>query len=312
MKKLFVAIIPALLITFLVVYSSCNDVPVDGTSTENSQSDNSLSSVKEDNSQSNVLSTDGKDSRTGSDPGINITDAAPQCGVFIGPSPATVYIQQGTQYTYTYSASAAVVYSPTFTLRYLNILDNGNFVSVINNWTSGTCGSPAVTSWSNYGQGTISLGGGFHKISAHLRYSCVIGGQPVNIDDTVHTSVNVVVLTIPSTPYVSFSTIGQPPSRRPYLTWTASSPNVTGYVIQRRNYPNGEFQDFASVNGSTLSFTDNSITVVTHRYDLVYYNVEYRVRAVNQIGSSGYQAPSYEWYKHGCYSYTLGYICDIE
>ncbi len=311
MKKLFAAIIPALLITFLVVYSSCNDVPVEGTSSESLQPDNGSSTSQTEESPNSTLLTDGKNSQPRSEE-PNLTDAAPACGVTIGPGPGTVYIPAGTQYTYTYGASAAVVYSPTFTLRYLNILDNGSFVTVINNWTIGTCGSPAVTSWSNYGQGTISLGGGFHKISAHLRYSCVIGGQPVNIDDTVHTSINVIALTIPSTPSVMFSTIGQPPARRPYLTWTASTPNVTSYVIQRRYYPNGQFQDFASVNGSTLSFTDNSITVVTNRYDHVYYNVEYRVRAVNSIGSSGYQAPSYEWYKHGCYSYTLGYICAEE
>lgn len=314
MKRLIATIIPVFLITFLIIYSSCNEAPVEGTSSnssENLKSDNNSSSINDNESQSGVLSTDGKNFQTGSESEPNLTDAAQPCGFGMGPG-GTVYVTAGSNYTFNYSAWAAIPYSPTFTSRSLNILRNGAFVTLINNWTQGTCGNPLINSWNNSGSGTISLGAGTHTISARLIYSCVIGGQSINIDTTINRQVIVITLTIPSVPNTSFSTSGFPPSRRPLITWTASSPNVTSYVIQRRYYPSGSFQDYATVSGSTLSFIDNNITVITHRYDHEYYKVEYRVRAVNQIGASGYQAPSYSWYSHGCYSYTLGHICAEE
>lgn len=323
MKKLFAAIIPALLISFLFVYSSCNETPIESTSvksTDNVLQDNNLSSLdgaksitKDETPLSELPSIQDKINKTLNNNSDSVSDNGVWC-TFITIDPDTsALVPTGSSLNWNFRVRSSMLYSAVYAVRLVILYIDNVQIGSYSNWTQGQCVYPVgYNNYQNNFNSNLTIGTGTHTVTARLLYTYTIAGVTHFVDMTDNATVTVTAMDLPSIPNVSFWTTGPQSARRPRLTWTASTPNVTNYVIQRRYYPSGSFSDFATVSGSTFEFIDNSITVVTDRYDLVYYNVEYRVRAVNPVGSSGYQAPSYEWYKHGCYSHSLGFKCAIE
>lgn len=330
MNKLFFRIIPVLsVLVIFVFFHSCGDTPVETNSIKDtgaSQVDGNTNAPMTKDPSANENEINGKDNReSGFETGITgennqksesetepvQNDGWDFCTYATISSGVNVTILAGTNYTWNYS-SVAAVRSPNNNRHHtilINDVPNGPYF----NWTSSSC-EMNYSHDKNSITGSFSLPPGNYTIKARLTYT--INGTPYTIfSDPVY--VNITAMNLPSAPYVSNSTFGNPPSRRPYLTWSASSPGVTNYVVQRRTYPAGQppsgtFADYAVLSGSTLSFIDYNVTVVTHKYDLKYYAVEYRVRAVNPVGSSGYMNGAPMWYNHGCYSHTLGYICPLE
>ena len=76
----------------------------------------------------------------------------------------------------------------------------------------------------------------------------------------------------------------------------------------------GTFGDYATVSGSTFSFTDNSIAVITDRYDHEYYKVEYKVPCsqsgwiFRHLGRLLIHGTAMD----NSYSHSLGYLCMDE
>ncbi len=173
MKKIFLAIIPAFLIAFVIIYSSCNDMPVETASNENVESTPTESSdinstlkdaVQPESEVTDKINSELKSDKESGEPG----DASDLCTfVTLSPSDTTVYVLTGTNFIWNYHSKASI--GAQTSERHHIIYKNGVPIENVDNWYTGFCG-PGLPPVQNNVYRSLSLAAGDYTIGAKVVY----------------------------------------------------------------------------------------------------------------------------------------------
>lgn len=112
---------------------------------------------------------------------------------------------------------------------------------------------------------------------------CAWGIQSTDtLTDTVTPVIPVTpILSVPAAPTELKATLGSDITVK--LTWKDNSSNESGFVIQRK-FTGSDYTDVIHVSNADSTFWTDQLTTNYGIYDKIYY----RIRAVNNIGDSGY------------------------
>ncbi len=245
MKRLAVKFIPAVLLIFAVIYNSCNDQTIQSNlKTENgSQTPSEQTINKDETSLRELPSLNDKMKSNNSD--TLRDDDVPWCTLITIDPDTSVYVPTGSSFNWNFRVRSSMVYSASYAVRLVIIYLDGNQIGSYSNWTTGQCVYPSwINNYQNNFNSTLTIPHGNHTVTARLIYHYTIAGVTNFVDISDNAYVNITQMDLQSVPYVNATTTGFPPNRRSYLTWPASTPGVTHYVVQKKA-GGGSFYDYA-------------------------------------------------------------------
>lgn len=157
-----------------------------------------------------------------------------------------------------------------------------------------------------YREGTINLAAGVHPIA--ITFFEIGGGENMQVywKNTAHgvTSRQLIpaqyftdTITLPNAPAAPTSINVQAVSHNKLnVSWTDNSNDESGFEIYRSNTSNGTYSIVSTVGANVTSYVDSALTAATTYY--------YRVKSINNYGSSAFALTEYDGLKYDYYEAT--------